>query len=502
MIAALDATQTAVLTTAMMPVLFVVLLWMGRWLRRRQGVQLGVVYVLFCLALAIYVPLQTYRPEFPYRDELTRRWPGVLVLLGAFVLIALIRRYVWELWFEHRKQTRAPKFLGELVALVIVFVAVVVALELLMQKPIPALLAGSGIAAAIIGFAMQDLLGNIIAGMAIELGKPFRAGDWLVVDGQHAEVIEVNWRSTRLRTNDDVCMDIPNKSIVGSPITNLSYPTKQHASRLTIGFDYTVSPNFVKDCLVRAAAHAPGVLASPPPKVFLKAFGDFAILYEIKFWMENEAIFNDILDAIKTNVWYEAQRNNIRIPFPIRTLQIDRPKIRHDESLQQARTSVRKQPFLQLLDTAQTDKLLMHAKLLRFGRGEKVIEQGERGESMFMLLQGEADVFVSVNGHDSHVATLKAGDYFGEMSLLTGEPRSATVSATRDCEMWEIQKGVLAEILQENENLVQKLGELLAKRRMETEGVLAATTERAEITAKQREYTEGFLRKLYSFFEL
>jgi hypothetical protein len=244
------------------------------------------------------------------------------------------------------------------------------------------------------------------------------------------------------------------------------------------------------------------VLASPAPKVFLKAFGDFAILYEIKFWMENEAIFNDILDAIKTNVWYEAQRNNIRIPFPIRTLQIDRPKIRHDESLQQARTSVRKQPFLQLLDTAQTDKLLMHAKLLRFGRGEKVIEQGEHGESMFMLLQGEADVFVSVNGHDSHVATLKAGDYFGEMSLLTGEPRSATVSATRDCEMWEIQKGVLAEILQENENLVQKLGELLAKRRMETEGVLAATSERAEISAKQREYTDGFLRKLYSFFEL
>jgi CRP-like cAMP-binding protein len=118
---------------------------------------------------------------------------------------------------------------------------------------------------------------------------------------------------------------------------------------------------------------------------------------------------------------------------------------------------------------------------------------------MFMLLKGEADVFVTVDGHDSHVATLKAGDYFGEMSLLTGEPRSATVCATRDCEMWEVEKAVLAELLQENETLVQKLGELLAKRRMETEGVVAATSERAEIKAKQREYTDGFLRKLYSF---
>lgn len=502
MIAVLETTQSALLAATAVPVIFVGLLWIGRWLRRRRGVRLGVVYVLFCLALAIYLPLRSYQPGFPYRDQVMAPLVSLLIVLGAFVLIALIRRFVWELWFERKRQTRAPKFLGEVIAMVIIIVAVVSALQMLMQKSIPGLLAGSGIAAAIIGFAMQDLLGNIIAGVAIEVGKPFKPGDWLIVQGERAEVIEVNWRSTRLRTNDDVCLDIPNKTIVGSTIINLSYPTKQHAIRLRIGFDYNVAPNFVKDCMVRAAAHAPGVLAAPPPKVFLRSFEDSAIHYEIKFWIENEAAFNDILDAIRTNIWYEAQRNNIRMPFPIRTLQIDRSKVRHDESLQQARTSVRKQPFLQLLDNEQTDKLLTHAKLLRFGRGERVIEQGDRGESMFMLLKGEADVSVTVDGHDSHVATLKAGDYFGEMSLLTGEPRSATVSATRDCEMWEIEKGVLAEILQQNQNLVQKLGELLAKRRMETEGVLAATTERAEINAKQREYTDGFLRKLYSFFEL
>ena len=502
MIAVLDATQSGWFIAAVVPVVFVLLLWIGRWLKRRQGVRLGITYQLFALAMALYVAALIYHRDFPFRERALPPLAAILVLLGAFVLIALVRRYVWEFWFERKRKGRAPKFLGELVALIIVFVAVVIALQLLMQKSIPGLLAGSGIAAAIIGFAMQDLLGNIIAGIAIEIGKPFKPGDWLLVEGHRAEVIEVNWRSTRLRTNDDICLDIPNKSIVGSTITNLTYPTTQHAIRLEVRFDYHISPSLVKDCMVRAAAHAPGVLASPPPKVFLRAFAESAITYEIKFWIDNEAIFNDIVDAIRTNVWYEAQRNNIRIPFPVRTVHIERPKARRDDALQHARSAVDKQAFLQLLSAEQREQLIKDARLLQFGRGEIVIEQGDHGESMFMLLQGEADVFVTVDGTSSHVATLKSGDYFGEMSLLTGEPRTATVRATRDCEIFEIEKETFAGVLHENEALVQQLSELLAKRRMETEGILAANTERANISAKHREYTEGFLRKLYSFFEL
>jgi CRP-like cAMP-binding protein len=88
------------------------------------------------------------------------------------------------------------------------------------------------------------------------------------------------------------------------------------------------------------------------------------------------------------------------------------------------------------------------------------------------------------------------------MSLLTGEPRSATVVAQTDCEMWEIDKPVVAELLQENENLVQQLSEMLAHRRMETEGILASAASREQMITKQKEYTAGFLKKLYSFFEL
>ena len=502
MFSALPPIDKLLIDFAAFPILFLVLFGIGRWLKRRQRVELGVLYVLFCLVFAAWLPHVLTRLDLPWRDGVVKHLGAVAFSLGVFVFLALLRRYFWEGWFEKRSHVKAPKFLSQLVGLVIVLVMLLVVLGGIYKMEIKGALVGSGVLLGIVGFAMQDLLGNIIAGIAIEIGKPFKPGDWLVVEGKHAEVIEVNWRSTKLRDNDSIYIDIPNKTIAGATIVNLTYPTREHAIRLTVGFDYAVPPNFVKDCMVRAAASAPGVLPKPAPKVFLKDFSDSAILYEIKFWLEDESRFNDILDAIKTNVWYEAQRNGIRIPFPIRTVQIDRPKPATLPPMEAARSSAKKQPFLQLLDTEQTDKLLASARLQRFGRGERVMEQGAEGGSMFMLLRGEASVLVKGNGTETQVATLRDGDYFGEMSLLTGEPRSATIVAHTDCEMWEIGKDVLGEILQQNHTLVENLSDLLAKRRLENEGLLASAHPVAVMQEKHRQYRASFISKLKSFFEL
>lgn len=486
----------------MVVLVFVILLAVGRALKRRYEVHFGAIYKLFAAVVAIYLPFRMTDTPLPWWPGLIRHLGAASLLLGVWVLLALIRRFFWEGWFERTQKTRAPKFLSQIFGLLLFITALLVVVGGIYGQSIQGAVFGSTIVLGIVGFAMQDLLGNIIAGIALELGKPFRIGDWLVVDSRHAEVIEVNWRSTRLRTNDDVYLDIPNKHIVGTTIVNLTFPTRQHAVRLVAGFDYSVPPNFIKDVMARAAAEVKGVLSVPKPKVFLREFGDSAIVYEIKFWIEDESSFNDIVDGIRTNIWYAAQRASIRIPFPIRTLHIERQGAKSGGTLTTAQQSARKHPFLQLLDEEQMGKLIKNARMLRFGRGEKVIEQGAHGQSMFVLLHGEADVFVVANGTQTHVATLRTGDYCGEMSLLTGEPRSATVIARTDCEMWEIDKNTMGELLQENETLVQKLGEILAERKLSTEGILASTTDHHEVRIKQQEYTQGFLRKLTAFFDL
>ncbi len=480
----------------------------GRYLKRRQGVRLGVSYQFFCIALALWVPLLAFdrligvQPGWEWLHAMLTHLGTAVALFGTIVFLSLLRRFYWELWYERTNNTKAPRFISEVIGLLI-FVAVMLGVSrILYPQMMTGLALGSTVVAAIVGFALQDLLGNLIAGISLELGKPFRTGDWLIIDNQRAEVIEVNWRSTRLRTNDDVYFDLPNKLIVSSRIVNLTYPTHQHAVRLQVGFEYGTPPNIVKDCLARAALGAQGVLKNPAPKVYLKDFAESAITYEIKFWIEDEPQYNNIMDAVRTNIWYEAHRNRLRIPYPIRTLHIERKNgHHHDDSMETARACVRKQPFFQLLEEDQIDHILRHSRALRFGRGEKIIEQGASAHSMFILLEGEADVFVRVENTDTRVATLRTGDYCGEMSLLTGEPRSATVVAKSDCEMCEIEKNIIGTILQQNEGLVQKLGEILARRRMENEGILA-NTGNGHSEKREMEYTEGFLKRLSSFFEL
>jgi len=414
----------------------------------------------------------------------------------------LMRRFYWEVWFEQHYHARAPKFLSQVVALVTVIAALLVMLKVVYHLPIEGAVLGSTVVVGIIGFAMQDLLGNIIAGVGIEIGKPYRVGDWLIVDGKRAEVMEVNWRSTRLRDNDCVSYDVPNRHMVGTTVVNLTFPDRLHGIRLRVHFAYDAPPNTVKDALQHAAISADGVLSTPKPSVFLVEYGESAIFYEIRFWIEDESRYNPICDAVRTNIWYEAQRAGLRVPFPIRTVHIERPKADKRTALEVAHTSIRRQPFLQLLSKVQLDQLLADARLLRFGRGERIIEEGKEGRSMFILVHGSADVFVRVNEELRHVATLKDGDYCGEMSLLTGEPRSATVKALTDCEMWEIGKDTLADILAENKTLVERLSEILAKRKMEMDGIIELSLAEDEKAATVNRYKRTFLERLYSFFEL
>ena len=109
---------------------------------------------------------------------------------------------------------------------------------------------------------------------------------------------------------------------------------------------------------------------------------------------------------------------------------------------------------------------------------------------------------VDVNGKSQEVATLEDEDYFGEMSLLTGEVRSASVVAQTDCEVLELDKQILGELFQKNPCLMERLSALLAERRMQMEGVLATKADAGELHEVQKAYTARFIQKLASFFEL
>ena len=500
MFSALPEAQRAAVTVVTFIATFFITLTFGRLLKRRAGVRLGLLFRLFCLLLAFYAAIAVYGVQAPWRNHVG----AAVALLSTAVVVALIDRYIWDLYFEKRKRTPIPHFLRELVAMVIFLIALLIILSVgyHAERELKGLLAGSGIIAIIIGFAGQNLFGGIIAGMSLQINRPYKVGDWLQVGERFAEVMEINWRSTRLCTNDNIYLDIPNNEIVRTTIVNLHYPTEVHAMRIRVGVDYNVPPNRVKDALGRAAQTAAGVLANPPVKIFLVDFADHAVIYEIKFYMGNHARINQVNDAVRTNVWYELKRQRINIPFPIRTLHLERRTAQPaDDGHEEAQQILRGEPIFECLTDAQLESLVKQARLNHFGHGERVIDEGAEGDSMFILLRGTATVSVSKNGASIGVATLSAGDCFGEMSLLTGEKRSATVQADGDCYVMEIGKPVMAEVIRESPRCLEQLSELLARRKMENEGILKEAAS-SEVETKQREYRANFLRRLRTFFEL
>jgi CRP-like cAMP-binding protein len=365
------------------------------------------------------------------------------------------------------------------------------------------LLAGSGVLAIILGFAAQNLLSSVIAGLSLQIQRPYKVGDWLKVGDNYGEVMEIRWGATRLRTNDAITLHIPNNEMVKQTIVNLTYPSRPHSMRLFIGAEYGVAPNRVKDALMRATLQAPGVEKHPPPQIFVSEYGESAIIYQIKFTMTTHSGYYEARDAIYTNAWYEFRRQKINIPFPIRTLEIQRRRPRSaEEEHHQTKTILEAEPLFSCLTSEQLDDLIRGSRRVHFGRGEKIIEQGADGASMFVLLQGAAHVSVSQNGTLLRVASLGMGDYFGEMSLLTGEKRTATVRAEEDCEVIEISKPAMASVLREAPECVTQLSELLAARKMETEGLLKDAARSGAEENKEREYRATFLQRLRSVFEL
>src|SRR5581483_742959 len=202
--------------------------------------------------------------------------------------------------------------------------------------------------------------------------------------------------------------------------------------------------------------------------------------------------------------WYGLRRHGIRMPYPTRTIQLERPaRDKHLEVQTAARLILRQQPLFKCLTDEQLDALLPRGKVVHFGRGETVIRQGDNGDSMFILVEGAANVVAERNGRSKQVGEIKAGECFGEMSLLTGELRSATVVASSDCEVVEIDKAVLGQSLKQNPGLLAQLSELLAQRQLQTEDAFAESGPLVRNQeARQSRYAASFIQRIGAFFEL
>ncbi|MBI5544879.1 MAG: mechanosensitive ion channel family protein [Deltaproteobacteria bacterium] len=369
---------------------------------------------------------------------------------------------VWAV--RTRRGRVTPKILRDVLDAMLYLTALAVVLRATLKVDLGGLLATSAVLSVVIGLALQETLGNLFAGLALQLEPPFSVGDWITVGAHTGRVLQVAWRHTRIATSRNEQITIPNSAIAKECVTNYSRSGEGVARDLYLELDYDSPPNAVKQaCLEVLAAH-PKVRKTPAPLFRTTKWEASGVQYQVRYFTDHFSEYETLADELLSQLWYRVRREGFTIPFPTRTVYLQQPKgaAEREAGQRDLVLLLGSVGFLQPLGEESLAKLVALARLQLFGREEAIIRQGETGETFYLIVSGEVAVRTSESREE--LARLGRGDFFGEMSLLTGEPRTATVVACQDSTLLCVDRKAFGDILRTQEELARALSQALAER--------------------------------------
>ena len=405
---------------------------------------------------------------------------SAVTVLALFLLLLVIAKLAFSIFADSaliRKWAQPlPKIIRDILQALVYVAVLLITLRAAGVDP-SSLLTTSALLTAVIGLSMQETLGNMFAGLSIQAQEPFRVGDWIQIDGNDrlvGRVTEINWRATKLITNEEVEVIVPNGAIAKASIRNYSRPTPSSRRSVRVQAPYDVSPVRVREAMLEALLDVPDVLAHPPPTILTEDFADHGVAYWGRFFIQDFSRRESIDGEVRDRIWFAFARAGISIPYPIRVnYNEEASAIRADKTVaEQARRrrALGRVDFLASLPAEDLDELSGLIGTQLFAPGESIIRQGRAGQELYIIERGEVAVSLESggNGGDSReIARLGEGEYFGEMSLMTGEARSATVRAVGEVELVMVDKPAFQRIIGDNPAILEEISESLAKRQSE-----------------------------------
>jgi small-conductance mechanosensitive channel/CRP-like cAMP-binding protein len=375
------------------------------------------------------------------------------------------------LWLVRSRERPAPKILRDVLDATLYVLAGLVILQGEFNLNLSSLVAGSAIASVVLGLALQDTLGNLFAGLSIQLERPFEVGDVVSVGPDTGRVLQFGWRATRLETKRREIITVPNNQLSKQTVKNFSRGNEPVGIDLLFGASYEAPPNKVKEVVAATLAEVPLILASPTPRTRTWAFEEMCVKYRIRFYVANYNRQNRVKDEVLTRLWYRLRREGIEIPFATRTLRVHLPEAPQESPLEARLELLDAVDLFQLLAPPEREHLAKAMVQRQFGGGERIIEEGAPGQTFYLVAAGTVAVTTK---RGVEVTRLTRGQYFGEMSLLTGEPRSATVVAVDDALLFELDRPGFAELFARHQGLAAQLSTILAERRTQLQAVADA----------------------------
>ncbi|HEY4442914.1 MAG TPA: mechanosensitive ion channel family protein [Steroidobacteraceae bacterium] len=444
--------------------------WEGRSSLAHFLIQLLIFAILTGLLLAGGVV--PYRPGVAPGSELRRFFVVTLEVIwwlgAAWLTVGFLRAFV-----VFGRQPRESKLVQDLLAALVYITATFAIVADVFDLPVKGLLATSGALAIIIGLALQSSLGDVFSGIVLNIERPYRVGDWIILDDTlQGKVIETNWRATHILTgNQDVAI-IPNSVIAKSKLVNCSTPTKIHGASIRIKLEPSLTPaagcNLLKEVLL-GSTH---ILRTPEPNVTIKDMSAEMIDFELSYTVTDvgavDAAQNELFDRVYRAVAAAGAKFAPRLAGLAK-------KAAPDEEKGESGIPERLLAGISLFSTLTADeKAALAAQMQRkdYKPGEVIARKGTILQALCIVSYG---VFVGSEEEDGRkieVTRLAPGDYFGEVGLLTGKPLNGELTALTRAVIYEISKDALLPLLKARPNMAEELSESLASRQLARRTVL------------------------------
>ena len=397
-------------------------------------------------------------------------------IAAALVVTRLLDYVLFDVAFRLRRKHAAPALLRQIVSLLVFGLAVVLLVRLILGVQLTGVIATSAVLSVVIGLALQDTLGNLFSGLALHLEKSVQVGDMVRFGETFGTVEELSWRAMKLRTMEGNVLLVPNSIASRERLEVFPRPGRPIARTLHVGLEYQQAPARAREALEAAGRDLPGIASYPEPTAYVKDFHDYSIVYELRYWLEDYARFLELDSQIRERVWYRLDREDIRIAYPLhRQWRYEAGPIGEPSRRGVIETAIFNVDLFALLSDEARGRVASGARERRFAAGETIVREGDRGSSMFIVEKGRLGVSAhGTVGQSQKLAVLEAGSAFGEVSLLTGDARTATVRALTEATLLEIDKATLAPILRENPSIVGLLELTMQERRKRAADALEA----------------------------
>jgi len=435
-------------------------------------------------------------------------WLGVLA-------VELIEGLAVQAYVMRRRVFPIPDLLLDIIRALFVLAVGFAVMKLQMGIDIAPLLASTALLTAVVGFALQGVLGNLLAGMSLHLVGSFRAGQWISIGDLEGHVVGTNWRETQVRTRAGHYITVPNAKVAEALIHNMEQPNPVRRHSVHVGASYADAPDEVLAALLAAARSVPDVRANPAPAAMITGFLDFGINYRLDFWTTQFYKHSVIDGDVNRMIWYQFKRRGIEIPFPMSdkllndfmAVVYNQRRLEPEDRELAARIDdllgsdlctklVVGDDGRPLLDREALARIAPLVRRLPYTRGETVFVQGEPGDTFQVVVRGRLAVRVAQDQDVAAEFALGPGAVVGEMSLMTGAPRSATVTATESAELLEFGPAAFRAMLALRDEIPEALATLAAERAAQNRATLDRLSQEHEAAADAVVERHGILSRL------